>query len=196
MRASMRRPDGRAWLLVLAVSGCGNSPASGVFDASDDIGAKDGSPGSLPGEGGDTNTLDQAAASDGSTDASPPIDRMAPVDAAADVQRPVSAIQCGNVACTLYDSRDLVCCSTDLGVTGTCVPFPVSCSQGRFDCGGAENCVSTASCCYFQGGSACIPGDCSPYQALCHGTADCDGGACCPLARGSSFRICTGGACP
>lgn len=61
---------------------------------------------------------------------------------------------------------------------------------------GSGGSYATAVCCYVQGGTLCIPGTCDPYPVVCHGSSDCDGGTCCPLAKGSSFKVCTTGACP
>jgi hypothetical protein len=110
---------------------------------------------------------------------------------------------CGAAVCGLTGDGGITnCCTPDLGMTGTCVLYPTGCPSGGayWNCNGQENCVSTASCCFFQGATGCLPiGDCAQTggQDVCHTSTDCaDGGVCCPLAKGSTFSVCTGGPCP
>jgi hypothetical protein len=197
----------RAWVLCTAGGGsacimmaCGTGAQSDTTtDAAADGGSADASAADAP---ADTASLDQSIATDvmvskaAATDAAAAADGGSSPDAPPDVQRPSPIEPCGQTVCTLYTADNPVCCSTDLGVTGTCVPFATSCNSGRFDCAGAENCVATAVCCYVQGETFCIPSTCDPYPVVCHGSTECDGGTCCPLAKGSSFKVCTSGACP
>jgi hypothetical protein len=166
----------------------------------------------------DANAVDDASASDLATDG--PLDGQAlqidgrggrdgpsvgdgsnDAGASGDGRAPVYAVQCGASLCDLNDAGALLhCCSTDLGVTGTCVDFSAPCGNPYpFYCGGPENCVSSASCCAFGGGSSCLPiGSCpgANGSTVCHSVGDCAAGeACCPLADASSFRICKAGPC-
>ena len=118
----------------------------------------------------------------------------------ADAGPPVATVQCGASACDVDEGGAyLVCCTNDLGVTGTCRALG-ACTL-PFYCGGPENCISTASCCAFGGGTSCLPiGLCASAAngtVVCHTVDDCAAGeACCPLAAGSSFRTCQATACP
>ncbi len=191
MRARAAHPIlGACACLMLA---CGGGAQSGPMPDAAAAGGSADATGAVDAPA-DAPSVDQAIATDATaseaqaTDSAPSADGGSSTDAPPDAQRPSPIEPCGQTVCTLYTGDAPVCCTTDLGVTGTCVPFATSCSSGRFDCAGAENCVSTAVCCYVQGGTLCIPGTCDPYPVVCHGSSECDGGTCCPLAEGSSFK--------
>jgi hypothetical protein len=114
-----------------------------------------------------------------------------------------TVVQCGSALCAFDDAGvPVFCCTTDLGVTGSCVHFGDQCGNSHYYyCEGPHNCVSTASCCFFQGGTTCLPnGSCAGAngETVCQDARDCGdaGESCCPLADGSTIRACSLGACP
>lgn len=174
-----------------ASNGSPGSDAAAALDARPHGSPTDGSPtdGAVAiGQAEDATVAPDASDAGGSSDLN-------------DGRSPVYTVQCGRALCGLDDGGTLlICCSTDLGVTGTCGSFSASCANPYpFYCGGPENCISTASCCAFGGGSSCLPiGDCpgANGSVICHDATDCAAGeGCCPMADASSFRICTAGPC-
>jgi hypothetical protein len=113
-----------------------------------------------------------------------------------------AGVRCGSALCSLGDGGvPLYCCTTDLGVTGTCIHFGEQCVNPHyFYCDGRHNCVSSASCCFFQGGTSCLPvGSCPAAngETVCQTARECEdaGESCCPIADGSSIRVCAAGSC-
>jgi hypothetical protein len=206
--ANCERPS-RPWAVVLVLVAACQSNGQPNETASSDAGGVD-----HEGDGASESSL----ASDGSADRFAPsgIDGGSLSDGAPDAPtigdgagdalgpdaQPVTTVQCGPSLCGVDDGGVyLVCCTTDLGVTGSCVSLSAPCANPYpFYCGGPENCIATASCCAFGGGSSCLPiGSCAGANGtiLCHDAGDCAAGeACCPLSAGSSFRNCVAAPCP
>jgi hypothetical protein len=135
-------------------------------------------------------TADMASRPDLST-----VDQTGADQAGADLAT-TQTFACGKALCTGGNG----CCTSDKGVTGSCMPIAQGCSGApRFDCGGPDNCVAGAVCCLAQGSADCLPAaDCAAAggQSLCHDASSCGGGNCCALAPGSSFSACATGICP
>jgi hypothetical protein len=181
--------------------GCTSSGGSGG-NAGPDGSAVDDAMGSSADSGADVAVGIADASSDGSGAVDGGMDGASVVDALVD-RAPVYTVQCGPVTCGLVDAGYVqTCCTNDLGVTGTCVYANSACANPFFHCDGRPGyCIPTASCCFFGGGTSCLPnGSCVSAAnglVVCQTVGDCNAGeSCCPLAPSSSFRVCRTGACP
>jgi hypothetical protein len=107
-----------------------------------------------------------------------------------------AGVVCGAATCF----QPQFCCTTDLGVTGTCGSFPRGCGPGMTPnhCDGPEECDASAECCLTQGSAACLPdGTCAQVggDLFCHTASECGGAYCCPLTPSSPWSVCSATPC-